>query len=211
MYDSTMVLFDKSGSPYIPPDQWDLFANIKYNAWVEFEADQLERNEKWISDLMYLFKTFSKPNTNLIDRVVDTPEFRKLLRFNMTYPDPCDSSKTKMSRIYPATLAEIDDMLNDSFNVPTDEEPASLATQIPNGHDGWQVFSTTIPLSLNVTYVRNPQKIDSANNPNTVFEGDDYVAYILMQLIAYKMDLTIENFNRMKAGMGDIQPQLQQS
>lgn len=212
MYDATMVLFDKAGSPYIPQYQFDIFANIKMNAWIDFESDMLERDEKWISDLMYVFKVVSKTNTNQIDRVVDTPNFRKILRFNMTYANPCDSkSPDLMSRIYPSTLSEIDDALNNSFNKPSDEEPQAIATQLSNGNSGWQVFSTTIPKTLNMTYVRNPQMIDSANNPNTVFEGDDYVAYILMQLIAYKMDLTIENFNRMKAGMQDIQPQLQQS
>lgn len=210
MYDYAMVLWDKAGSAYMPKDQFDVFANIKYDAWQELMAGRLEEEDQTTNDLMYLFVTITKNNSNVIDRVIDVPNFYKQLRFNMTYTDPCkpQGSPPSMSRIYVATNDEIDDMLTDSFNRPTDEQPAAVATQLPSGNAGWLVYSTTAPLTLNMTYVKNQQVIDSANNPNTLFEGPDHVAYILIQLVVYRLDITIENLNRMKAEAADISTQL---
>lgn len=207
MYDKSMALWDKAASPYLPKDQWDVFMNIKYNAWIDLECERLEENEQYMSDLMYLYKTFTKNNSSTIDQTVELPNYYKRIRFNMDYLD-CNK-KRKTAPIDIASNNNIDVLMLDPFNKPTDEDPITIATQLPNGNPGFQVFSTNTPLALNMTYVRNPQVIDSANNPNTQFETADYIAYILIQLVVYRMDLTIENLNRLKGEVADIQPQLQ--
>lgn len=207
IYNNAQALWDKSGSPYMSNKDFDLFFNIKYNAWVELESKMLETNEHYNSELMYLFDTISKPNSNFIDRVVDTPNFRKRLRFNITYNDTC-LNKVVRKNINVVGNDVIDIMTEDPFNKPTDDEPLAIATKLNNGNPGWQEFGTTVPLTINMTYVKNPQVFDSANNTNTQFEGYDWVAYILIQLVVYRMDLTIENINRMKFEAEDVQPQL---
>lgn len=209
IYDKSMVVFDKAGSPYMPKDQFDTFFNMKYNSWVELESKQLEINEHYNSQLMYLFDTISKPNSNFIDRVVDTPNFRKRLRFNITFNDPCNSGVilTRNVRVLPNSVIDI--MNIDPFNKPIDDEPLAIATKLINGNPGWQEFGNTVPLTLNMTFVKNPQVFNSATAPNTVFEGYDWVAYILIQLVVYRMDITIEALQRMQAEAQDVQPQLQ--
>ncbi len=208
IYDNAMSLWDKSGSPYLPKKDFDLFFNIKYNAWVELESKQLEINEHYNSELMYLFDTISKPNSNFIDRVVDTPNFRKRLRFNITFNDPCNDGKILRKNINVVGNDVIDIMNDDPFNKPIDDEPLAIATKLANGNQGWQEFGSTIPLTLNMTYVKNPQVFNSNGAPNTVFEGMDWIAYILIQLVVYRMDLTIENLNRMKFEAQDVSPQV---
>lgn len=207
LYNKAMDLWDKSGSPYMPQKQFDTYFNIKYNSWTDFECEMLEQNEKYMSDLMYLYKTFSKNNSNIIDQKVELPDFYKRIRFSMDYLD-CNK-KRKTAPIDIASNNNIDALMLDPLNKPTDEYPLTIATQLQNGNPGFQVFSTNTPLALNMTYVRNPQVFDSANNPNTVFEAQDYIAYILLQLTVYRLDVTIENLNRMKAEVADIAPQLQ--
>jgi len=207
IYNKSMVVFDKAGSPYMPPDQFDTFFNMKYNAWVDFESRMLEQNEHYNSQLMYLFDTISKPNSNFIDRVVDTPNFRKRLRFNITYLDTCSNDIVRKN-INVVANNVIDVMTEDPFNKPIDEEPLAIATKLANGNPGWQEFGTTIPLTLNMSWVKNPQVFNSATAPNTVFEAPDFVAYILIQLVVYRMDITVEGLQRAQAEALDVQPQL---
>lgn len=209
IYNKSMDVFDKSGSAYMPKDQFDTFFNIKYNAWVELESRMLEQNEHYNSQLMYLFDTISKANSNFIDRVVDTPNFRKRLRFNITFNDPCNDGEILTRNVRVVGNDVIDVMKSDPFNKPIDDDPLAIATKLANGNVGWQEFGDTVPLTLNMTFVKNPQVFNSNTTPNTVFEGMDWVAYILIQLVVYRLDLTIENLQRMQLEAQDIQPQLQ--
>lgn len=209
IYNKAQDVWDKSGSAYMPKDQFDTFFNMKYNAWVELESKQLEKNEHYNSQLMYLFDTISKSNSNFIDRVVDTPNFRKRLRFNITFNDPCNAGQILTRNVRVVGNDVIDVMKVDPFNRPIDDDPLAIATKLTNGNPGWQEFGTTVPLTLNMTFVKNPQTFNSNTTPNTVFEGMDWVAYILIQLVVYRMDLTIENLQRMQLEAQDVQPQLQ--
>jgi len=106
----------------------------------------------------------------------------------------------------PASNDTIDQMMNDPFNRPIDEDPATITTQLPNGNPGFQVFSTTVPLSLNLTYIKEPQVINSATSPNTVFECPDYIASYIIRMVVYNLDITIEGFQRAKAEAEEIIP-----
>jgi hypothetical protein len=203
LYANSQILWDKAAQPYMPPNQFDLFANIKYNDWAQFEADQIEQNVTYDAYLKVLFTTFTKNNSNYIDLVNDVNNYQRRLRFNLTYADPCNKGKSIQRSIDPVSNDDIDEMLQDPFNNPTDEYPASITTQLPNGNPGFLVYSTTTPLTLNMTYLRIPQVINSATSPNTVFEQPDWVTYMLLKLVVYRMDITAENINRAKAEIAD--------
>ena len=181
---------------------------MKYQAWVDLEAKMIETTEGYMADFQYLYKILNKANSNFVDRVVDTPDFRRRIRFYSNYLDCNGKPKTANIRIL--SNATVDIAQNDPFLKGIDSDPACIATLIPaNGNPGWQVFTETTPTSLNMTYLKEPQVIDSANNPNTVFEGPNYIAWILIQLVAYRFDITTENIGRAKAGLTDLAPQLQ--
>jgi|GEM_PF-6456560 len=207
MFTNFETLIDKSGTAYFPPAQFDAFANMKYQAWVDLEGRMIETTEGYMADLIYLYKPITKPNSNFIDKVIDTPNFRRRIRFYSGYTDCNNKAKNPNIRIL--SNATVDIAQNDPHLKGIDNDPACIATIVTGGNPGWQVFTENTPQSLNMTYLQNPQVIDSANNPTTVFEGPDYVAWILIQLAAYRMDLTIENLSRAKAGLSDLVPQLQ--
>ena len=207
MYTNFQTLIDKSGSPYFPQEQFDALANLKYNAWTDLEGRMIETTEGYMADLIYLYKVTSKANTSFIDKIVDTPSFRRRIRFYSQYVD-CNGL-TKYPNIRILSNATVDIAQNDPLNKGIDADPACIATIVPGGNPGWQIFSDTTPVSLNMTYLQEPQVIDSANNPATVFQGPNYIAWILIQMVAYKFDITTENLNRAKAGASDLAPQLQ--
>lgn len=202
MYVNAMALFDKSGSPYMPQINFDLYANIKYNDLVEEYGKNIEQLERLKTDFQYLYTVYSKANSNIIDRVVDVPTFRRRLRCNTTYKD-CNGVIQTVN-VRPLTNSEIDVAQNDPFNKGIDADPCDVETQLPNGNPGWQLFSDTVPLTYNFTFIRIPQNIDSANNPNTIFEGPDYIANYIVRAAVYDMDVTIENYERAKAEQSDL-------
>lgn len=198
MYTLFNSLFDKALSPYIPPQQFDDLANTEYSNWIETEYKKLEANQKYDEQLAYLFETFSKANSNTIDFVTDlTSSLRYRIRFSSTYTD-CNN-KTQPANIQPAGNDEIDTMIGDSFWNPTDVAPVTIVTELPSGNPGFQVYSTNTPLSLNLTYIRQPQVIDSTNNPNTNFEMPDQFARWVVEKAVTRADVLVENFERAKA------------
>lgn len=201
------TLIDKSGTGYFPPAQVDAFFNMKYQAWVDLEGKMVETTEGYMADLIYLYKLLKKANSNFVDKVVDTPNFRRRIRFYSEYVD-CNGV-TKNPNIRILSNATVDIAQNDPFLKGIDSDPACIATIVPvTNNPGWQVFTETTPVSVNMTYLQNPQVIDSANNPNTPFQADDYIAWILIQLAAYRSDVTIENIARAKAGIEDVAAQM---
>ncbi len=196
LYGLMQTFIDKAGSPYFPQSQFDQIANALYNDFVENELTRLEETEEYTTRVEYLYEVIQKVNVGQIVESVDCPNFRKRIRFNMRYRDNCNGKITyPYSAIIKARNNEIDMMRNDPFNEGNDKEPLFLVTKSA-GEIVWQVFSTSVPLELNVTYCRNPQKIDSANNPTTTFEAPDYIAEELCRFIGQEMDNITENFNR---------------
>lgn len=196
LYGLMQTFIDKAGSPYFPESQFDQIANSLYNDFVENELGKLEEDEEYTSRVEYLYEVVQKVNTQSIAEVADCPNFRKRIRFNMRYRYECNGVVSfPYSPIIKARNNEIDEMQRDPFNKGTDQEPSFVVTR-SNGVVTWQVFSSTLPTELNVTYVRNPQKIDAANNPDVVFETPDYIAEEIVRFIADEMDNITENFNR---------------
>lgn len=199
MYDNFQVLWDKSGSPYMPQSSFDIYANNKYNDFVEMMGRVIETEERFMADIQYLFTTFSKANSNIIDRVADVPDFRRRMRMNATFTNPCSAKLPPLLRnVRPVPNSQIDIMQNDPNNKGIDEDPLAIATQLPTGDPGWQLFSDTVPLIFSMTYIKVPQVIDSANNPNTIFEAPDYIANYIIRLVLTDGDTTIENYERSK-------------
>lgn len=195
LYGMMQTFIDKAGSPYFPRVQFDQIANALYNDFVENELKRLEEDEEYTTRVEYLYRVIQKTNVSQIVEAVDCPDFRKRIRINMRYRLDCNGRITyPIVPIIRARNNEIDMMQNDPFNEGTDAEPTFVVTN--NNGIIWQVNSTTTPLEINVTYCKNPQKIDSTNNPSTTFEAPDYIAEELCRFIAEEMDNITENFNR---------------
>lgn len=202
LYNNAIDLNDKAGSPYFSPALFDIYANNKYNDWVEMMGKAIEQDERLMADIMFLYKTYQKANSNFIDRVVDTPDFRRRMRFYAHFKDCNGQDIYKNIRI--SNNATVDEMQNDPFQKGIDTDPSCIATIVTGGNPGWQVFSDTVPLDLNMTYLKTPQVINSATAPNTQTEMYDYVANYIIRAVVYNLDITIENYNRSKFEKSDL-------
>lgn len=204
-----MTIWDKSGSPYVSKSDFDLYFNIKYNDWVEILGKAVEQDERLMADLMFLYKPFTKANSAYIDRVVDVPDFRRRLRFNATFPNCFSDLPNIVRNVRILINATIDEAQNDPNTKGIDNDPCCIATNVPpNNNPGWQVFSNTVPVALNMTYIKVPQTIDSANNPNTVFEAPDYIANYIIRAVVYRLDITVQDYERAKAEKSDVEQAL---
>lgn len=196
MYSLMQTLIDKSGSPYFPQTQFDQIANLVYSDYVENELDNLEADEEFTSRVDYLYKTYKKLNSSVIDVATDIPDFRRRIRINIRYQRNCNGVITyPYTPVIKARNNEIDMLQRDPFNKGIDDEPLFLVTE-SGGKVVWEIFATQTPSEINVTYIRTPQVINSATSPNTVFEAPDDVAQQIVNFISDNMDIIIENYNR---------------
>jgi hypothetical protein len=99
---------------------------------------------------------------------------------------------------------EIDEMKVDPFNSPTDREPLFISDVNGLGEPIMQVFSTTTPVQMVMTYMREPQKINVANSPSTIFEAPDYIAQEIVMMIVKAADGITENFNRVQTDSAEL-------
>lgn len=199
MYSLMQTFIDKAASPYFPNTQFDKVANALYNSFVENELDKLEQDEEYTSRVSYLYKVIQKLNSDRIVESVDCPNFRKRIRINAKFRKDCNGTITYPTvGVIKARNNEIDQLQSDPFNKGDDTEPLFVVTE-SGGQVIWQIFSTTTPVEINVTYCRNNQIINSATSPNTVFEAPNDIAEQIVSYIASDLDNIIENFSRSQA------------
>lgn len=206
MYDLHQTLWDKSGSPYLPEEQFDELANVKYNDFVTAECAKIEQGQEHTVRIHELYRKFQKANSNQILRDTDLPNFRYLLRFKSKYKKTCNGVDTfPEPSVRKASNNSVDIMQADPFNKGIDADPCYVLTVDANNKPIYQVLADTVPLELNGTYVRTPQKIDSKNNPNSNFELSDFVAEAIVRAVVFRSDVMIENLNRAQAEAGEQQ------
>lgn len=209
MYDLAMALWDKSGSPYLPEEQFDSIANVCYNTWVENMAKQFEKDENLTERLRWLVRKYSNTNSAIINLKTEVPEFRRRFRFYGTFSKVCNGVTTTFDvNIAPVSNDEIDAMLDDPFNSPNNVEPLFISDVNGIGEPIMRVFSSTTPLALYMTYLKNPQKINVAGAPATQFEAPDYIAEEVVMMTIKQADGMIENYNRMSADSSEIQQRM---
>ena len=199
MYDLGMTLLDKSGSPYFPEDQFDEVSSMKYNDFVTDECKKAEEGQEHTVRIHALYRPFTKANSNVIVIPDDVPAYRYLLRIKSKYKLTCGSRITYPEPpIRKAPSNNVDVMQQDPFNKGIDADPL-YKLDFAGGKKTYQILSDTVPLEINGMYVKTPQKIDSANNPNTVFELEDYIAEAIVRATVFRTDVIIENFQRAAA------------
>lgn len=205
MYEIFQTLWDKAGNPYLPEEQFDEIANIKLNDYVTDECSKIEQGQEHTVRIHALYRPFSKLNSSELIIPDDVPGYRYLLRIKQKYRKDCNGKITYPEvPVRKAPNNNVDEMQKDPFNVGIDEDP----TYVPSFSNGKQIYkinSTNIPLEISGTYVKNPAKIDSDNNPNTVFELPDFVAEEIIRSIVFRSDMVIENFQRAQMEGGEQQ------
>lgn len=199
MYNMSRTLLDKSGSPYFTKSAFDIFANIAYNDWIEDACGKFEVDQESKVKLRPLYTEFSKSGSDIIILSTDTPNFRYLTRFNGTFTDECLGVLTRNVR--PARNNDIDIMNIDPFQKPIASDPLYIQTE-ESGVPVFKVFP--VPLALSGTYIRNGQIIDSNASPITVFEMPDYIAEEVVERATKKMEINIENYNRVQFEQQEI-------
>jgi len=205
MYNLAMALWDKAGSPYLPEEQFDAIANTKYNDWIENMAKQFEKDENLTERLRWLLKKYTKNNSSFINLKTEVPDFRRRFRFYGKFSQLCDGqTQTFEVNIMATSNDEIDEMKVDPFNSPTDREPLFISDVNGLGEPIMQVFSTTTPVQMVMTYMREPQKINVANSPSTIFEAPDYIAQEIVMMIVKAADGITENFNRVQTDSAEL-------
>lgn len=190
MYNLSNSILDKSGSPYFTELEFDNFCNIAYNDWIEQEHDVFEQTGEHSVKLQKLLVPYTKVGTE-ISLTTDITNFRYLYRINGEFTDSCDGKVVR--NIRKAQLDDIDVMNQDPFNKPITKEPL----YIYNAGNKISVYPNAN--SINITYLREPQRINADTNPSGVFELADYIAEEIVQMAVKKMDVNTENYQQAQA------------
>ena len=193
MYNLSNSILDKSGSPYFTELEFDNFCNIAYNDWIEQEHDVFEQTGEHSVKLQRLLVAYTKVGTE-ISLSTDIANFRYLYRINGVFTSVCNGvSKIETRNIRKAQLDDIDVMNQDPFNKPIAREPL----YIYNAGQKISVYPNAD--SINITYLREPQRINADTNPSGVFELPDYLAEEIVEMTVKKLNVNTENYNQAQA------------
>jgi len=202
MYNLSNLLLDKAGTAYFLESEFDSFCNIAYNDWIEREYEKLEQSQEHTVKLKPLYGSFRKLGSDVINFSTDVLNFRYLIRFNGKFNDVCGGVTTVLTSNINKALNNNIDVLNiDPFNKPIAREPLYIQT-IESGIVVFKVYP--FPNEINMTYIKEPQIINSAGSPSTVFEMPNYIAEEIVQLCVKKQDVNIGNFNKVQFDQNEI-------
>lgn len=202
---------DVSGSPPFNEDEIDRLLNWAYNDWYKEFRPRFNKEQAVTVRLTHLLNplpaltntsqiTLAAPGTNL-------PNYRDLARMNGTWnKTDCFGNlvvvngvtQTATRNIVPVPLNVVDTNYNDPDNTPTDDYP--MYKQSNNGtFRVINILSTTAPLSIAGEYFKLLQVIDSANNPNTPFEAQDYIAEEVIEIAKILGKTDLDDFQNLQA------------
>lgn len=198
MYNMSNTLLDKAGSPYFTESEFDIFCNIAYNFWIGQAYAELEITQGNKVRLKDLYKPFSKVGSNTVVFPTDIADFRYLIRFNGVFSH---CGENIIRNIKPVRNNDIDILNVDPFNKPIATDPLYIVTS-SGGLSRFEIYPT--PISYSLTYIREPQVIDSNGSPSTVFELPDYLAQQIVSLATYKEEINVENYNRVQFQAKDV-------
>jgi hypothetical protein len=202
IYDNFGKIWDRSGSPYLPEDQFDALANLKYNDYVTSECTLLEINAEHSTRIFPLYKRFTKLNSNVVVFDTDIADFRYPIKFVGTFNIKCGTSSVPQVRaIRKAPNNFSAEMQQDPFNKGTNRDPTYVLDVNAAGNKIFQIQSDTPPTTYTLLYVKTPQVINVAGAPATPFELDDHVAWAIINAVVARGDVLVENLPRANAEM----------
>lgn len=172
---------DQAGSPDFTPPETDRLLNWGYDVWYimsrkKFDTDQA--NSVNMTGLIRPFAFSGLSEITVTGAGTNLPEYRDLaqLKAQFIFTDCNNVATLKWKNVTPMPLSVVDvNKYEDPYNKPTDEYP--MYSQTHNGtYRVIKIEATTTPLRLEGAHFKTLQSIDCQNNPNTVFELQDYVA-----------------------------------
>ncbi len=204
MSDTLTLRIDQAGSPSFIPTEIDTYLNWAYNSWYEQTRPNFNKVQAFTDRLTHLIEPFSFTGVNQITLYTTTEttpaminDYRDLARMKGVWNQKdCNGNIAPKERnIVPVPLSSVDTNTQDPNNIPTDRFP-----MYKKGNNGTyrviNILSTSTPLSISGDYFRLLQVINSATNPNGVFEAADYIANEIIEIAKILMKTDVDDFEQ---------------
>lgn len=207
MQDLLWQRIDQAGSPAFTKLETDRLLNWGYDVWYIINRKNFNADQQNTVNITFLMRPFALLNTNQVKVVgvgTDIPDYRDLATMTATFPfTDCNGVTTNKSvNVVPMPISAKDKNMVDPFNKPTDQFP--FYTQANNGtFRVINIASTTVPISVQGDYFKTLQVIDATNTPNTVFEGQDYVARQIVDIAKVLMKGDVDDYAAVKNAMAE--------
>lgn len=188
MHEKIDAILDKSDLPWFNKEEKDLFLNMAANEYVKNIHDEFEVTEKRREDIRPLILEQDGVGLN-----IDLPSdfmFALSVRGTFSIYDNCGIRTNKVVPIKPAQHDDINKMLNDPFNKPTNEHP--LYTSLA---DSFKIYSDSSPSSWTMVYIKYPKTVNAVSLPNDSLDLPDYTHDEIINLAVRKMLMSIESSN----------------
>jgi hypothetical protein len=178
------VILDKHDLPWFETEEKDTFIKFAYQEFVNTRYKEFEINEKRREDIRPLITTSTGSGAS-VSVPADMLYVLSLKgEFNIT---ECGNTVAKETYIRPMQHDDINKILNDPFNSPTNSDP-SYVTEAT----AFSIKSETAPNSWELVYIKQPTLINTVTNPNGTFDTPEYTHYEIVNAAIRKMLMSIE-------------------
>ena len=181
------VLLDKHDLPWFETEEKDIFLNMSQQEFVNTRYKEFEINEKRREDIRTLITT----STGTGASVAVPADMLYVLSLKGTFAiEECGQTIQRELHIRPMQHDDINKILNDPFNSPTNSDP-SYVTEASS----FSIKSTDAPSAWELVYLKAPDTVDATNNPTGTFSTPEYTHVEIVNLAVRKMMMSIEQDN----------------
>jgi acetylglutamate synthase len=182
------VIIDKHDLPWFEPEEKDIFLNFAQQEFVNQRYSEFEVNEKRRQDIRTLITTFSAGAVSSITVPSDMLFVLSLKgTFNVVV---CGQTVERETHIRPMQHDDVNKIINDPFNVPTNDEPVYVTNA-----NTLTILSDNTAISTELTYIKEPLVIDAVTNPTGVFSTPTYTHNEIVNIAVRKILGSIEQQN----------------
>lgn len=181
----TRVLFDKYQSPWFDDAETSTLLNTAYYEWLKLKVKKFEVDGEIRRSLINLTIKDTVTATAVIDLDDLSFEYYRVIALAGTWDFECNNITTR--RTVPIKPISWDDYYrtnNDPFNKAEDAFPlyVELFSTVPQ----LEIKSTTVPLSVDIVYLKMPVRINLPTTANTDIEVPDDCAREIAEFAVMK-------------------------
>ena len=175
-------LLDQSQTAYFYPKEIDRALNDAQTERVNVLYSDVEVVQKRRDGLRQLTKKAIIAGTSTIPLQSLPSEYMFALSVIGDWDFVCNGKTTRRSvAIKPVRHDVLGVIYNDPFNTPTNQFPVYVDYTNDLGEQVMEIKSDTVPISVEITYLKRPAKIDSENTPNGVCELPEEEQYNIIR------------------------------
>lgn len=190
---------DIAGSPEFDEKEISDLFNESYLEWIDERLRAGESSERNVSLLSRLVRKKDYGSTRRLRLSLIDPAPLRIWTVLSNFNYECKGVVSKYTRpVTPKEWDKIGVTMDNPFERPDDWFP--YYTQVSEGGEPIiDIYSTTVPLESEITYVKTPEPFDAVNDPDGLTEVGLTAQYQIADIVLQKMSVIVQDAFRTQA------------